>query len=503
MTGLNTRKLERNMSYKKNRMKKLLFSMLSLSLMMLFHQACATNKVAPINEKNSPAIEKTSPPYMKAPPQNTSRTDKVAPANEKKVPAINPAKNSSTYMKIPPLNTRRNFEIEVDDDFPKPRKYKRGTTVNVPVSRYYPRNKRSALYKVLKQAQILTAHVSFMGRDGIPYKQHSWNKGSDKANLKRGIDCSRAIWFAFTRAGVPYNSQNRYLTTADMWQKNSNMKRYFRRCSVNDLRLGDVLVYRRGNQAGHTVMVLDPKKKYAWGSHGWDKSGRKDTGVEVQKVVSRNGWRSWDKRSMELKACWRHKDFKKQSITPPPSPSQLGQYPETKQRRLSNADLEDKTRYALWIMRNEMFARYGYRFKNRELAKYFKDKFQATNTNSSASAIFYYQFSDLERSNATFIYQYERNRIKPTNSCNPSSDYDYAKRRLTYSDIAGKSEQKLRIMRNEIYARHGYIFGSYDLQTHFERKSWYCPKTTDDNDLYRNNFTQIERDNVNFIKSYE
>ncbi|EDN71464.1 protein containing caspase domain [Beggiatoa sp. PS] len=406
--------------------------------------------------------------------------------------------------------------FEVDDVFSKSRVYRKdqkGQTVNVPVSRYYPRNKRSALYKVLKQAQILTAHVSFMGRDGIRYKQHNWNAGSDRANLKRGIDCSRAIWFAFTRAGVPYNSKNRYLATDQMWRKDSKMKRYFRSCSItnlNHLRLGDVLVYRGGGK-GHTVMVLDPKpkKKYAWGSHGWDKSGRRDTGVEVQKVVSRNGWGSWDKGSMKLKACWRHKDFTKQPIISPSSLipiNKLGQYPETKKRWLSNADLKDKTRYALWIMRNEMFARYGYRFKNRELTDHFKGKFQSKNTDSSATTIFYSQFSDLERSNATFIYQYERNRIAENpKPCNLSSNYnyDYAKRRLTYPDIVGKSKQELRIMRNEIYARHGYIFGSYDLQTYFEKKSWYCPKTKNDTDLYHNSFTQIERDNVDFIKSYE
>ncbi len=53
--------------------------------------------------------------------------------------------------------------FDVDDDFPQSRRGTKGRTVNVPVSRYYPANIHSALYKVLKQAQILTeigrAHV--------------------------------------------------------------------------------------------------------------------------------------------------------------------------------------------------------------------------------------------------------------------------------------------------------------------------------------------------------
>jgi hypothetical protein len=400
--------------------------------------------------------------------------------------------------------------FDVDDDFPQSSRKSKGLTVNVPVSRYYPANARSALYKVLKQAQILTANVSFMGNDGVRYKQHSWNAGSDRANLKRGIDCSRVIWFAFTRAGISYNPQNRYLATSQMWKKNSDMRHYFRRCSVNDLRLGDVLVYRGGGK-GHTVMVLDPKKEWAWGSHGWDKSGRKDTGVEVQEVVSTNGWRSWDRRRMKLKACWRHKRFKKQPVTSLFTPSKMGQYPETRSLRLNAADLRDKTRYALWIMRNEMFARYGYHFKNRQLAAHFQRQSWYRRTHPNSSDIFNFHFSDKERSNVKFISQYEQNRItgnlKPvSNQPENTNRGDYPEistRRLTHAELAGKSKRELRMMRNEIYARHGYRFSKYDLQTHFEKKSWYKPTTTNGANLYKNHFTQIERENVKLIKQYE
>jgi hypothetical protein len=286
---------------------------------------------------------------------------------------------------LPSMGMAANL-FDVDDDFPQSTRKTKGLTVNVPVSRYYPTDTQSALYKVLKQAQILTANVSFMGSDGVPYKQHGWNAGSDRANLKRGIDCSRAIWFAFTRAGVPYNRQNRYLATSNMWRKKSGMKHYFRRCSVNDLRLGDVLVYRGGGK-GHTVMVLDPKKELAWGSHGWDKRRHKDTGVEVQKVVPA-GWRYWDKYRMQLKACWRHKDFTKSPIIQKRISNEHGLYPETRSRHLSNADLGDKTRYVLWMMRNEMFAHYGYRFKNGKLAAYFQQQSWYQPTRLSSDTIF-------------------------------------------------------------------------------------------------------------------
>jgi hypothetical protein len=265
-------------------------------------------------------------------------------------------------------------------------------------------------------------------------------------------------------------------------------------------------------------MVLDPKEKLAWGSHGWDKSNQKDTGVEVQKVLPTD-WRFWDKYSMKLKACWRHQDFTQSPVSQKVVPTELGQYPETHSQQLSGADLGEKTRYTLWIMRNEMFARYGYRFKNRELDAHFQRQFWYQPTHLDSDAIFYHQFSEIERSNLKLIYQYEQDRIagkikpvkKPPENLitldpSPEDDYDYpetATRRLTRADLAGKSKRELRIMRNEIFARYGYRFGKSDLRTHFERKSWYDPTTTDAAYLYNHRFTQIERDNVTFIRKFE
>ncbi|MGN1385559.1 MAG: YARHG domain-containing protein [Bacillus sp. (in: firmicutes)] len=76
----------------------------------------------------------------------------------------------------------------------------------------------------------------------------------------------------------------------------------------------------------------------------------------------------------------------------------------------------------------------------------------------------------------------------------PDSDYRY----LTYSDIAGLSKAELRIARNEIYARHGYIFKSEDLQDYFSSQAWYSPDPN-----YTDNLSAVEKANVEFIKEYE
>ncbi len=49
-------------------------------------------------------------------------------------------------------------------------------------------------------------------------------------------------------------------------------------------------------------------------------------------------------------------------------------------------------------------------------------------------------------------------------------------RYLTEEDVAGLGKDEIRIALNEIYARHGRIFQSEDLNAHFSSKSWYEPK---------------------------
>jgi hypothetical protein len=183
---------------------------------------------------------------------------------------------------------------------------------------YLPDDSDAALRKVLEVAHWLaTAAV----KDGIPYEQHAWNAPSDKQNLQEGIDCSRAIWFAFTRAGLPYNDDDEYLYTGRMVGAHSQMAEAFERCDDDpNLQLGDVLVYRDPSRdTGHTVMVIDPAKRIAWGSHGWDGNTRfglsADTGVEYQKIKYKQDWERWDRQTVVRRACWRHQLFVGQRLS--------------------------------------------------------------------------------------------------------------------------------------------------------------------------------------------
>ncbi len=58
--------------------------------------------------------------------------------------------------------------------------------------------------------------------------------------------------------------------------------------------------------------------------------------------------------------------------------------------------------------------------------------------------------------------------VQPENPGPSDKDIPFFMTRLvTDADLAGKSPWELRIMRNEIYARHGRGFNSTDLQEYF------------------------------------
>lgn len=70
---------------------------------------------------------------------------------------------------------------------------------------------------------------------------------------------------------------------------------------------------------------------------------------------------------------------------------------------------------------------------------------------------------------------------------------------LTLSDIQEMDEATLKLMRNEIFARYGYIFKSEELKAHFASQSWYKPVSAD----VTKQLTDIEKKNADLIKRQE
>lgn len=76
----------------------------------------------------------------------------------------------------------------------------------------------------------------------------------------------------------------------------------------------------------------------------------------------------------------------------------------------------------------------------------------------------------------------------------------FAQERLyTESELSDRCDRELYLMRNEIYARHGYVFSNEELQDYFGFQPWYVK--ADNNDAIVLN--KIEQSNVDLIKKIE
>jgi hypothetical protein len=81
-----------------------------------------------------------------------------------------------------------------------------------------------------------------------------------------------------------------------------------------------------------------------------------------------------------------------------------------------------------------------------------------------------------------------------------------SQRLIRPEELMSLSVGELELMRNEIYARHGWIFRRPDLRNYFESQPWYRARS--DNAYYSNRqveaeLTPIERRNLQIIISRE
>ncbi len=74
-----------------------------------------------------------------------------------------------------------------------------------------------------------------------------------------------------------------------------------------------------------------------------------------------------------------------------------------------------------------------------------------------------------------------------------------SERVISADDVAGSTIEDLRILRNSIFAKHGYIFKSNDLKKYFSQYSWYKARYSN----VDKKITSIERQNIALLKSME
>ena len=236
--------------------------------------------------------------------------------------------------------------------------------------------------------------------------------------------------------------------------------------------------------------------------------------------------------------------------------------PDGNTRLLTEAELWNYTRETLRYIRNELLARYGYAFEMEKFYDYFNAKpwyhaggYGTTNNPNKTSWTNISTVRNVERAmdklgttnpggiDITEIIAYQNscggfgNQIsygnyrgggsgktvaeassssnnsgsssqKPTaKPATPQPNYIYNTqyiipdsntRALTENELWAYSRETLRYIRNELLARHGYIFGSNKFGRYFKTKSWYHEGGYENAIL-----TSLEWQNVNLVKKVE
>jgi len=70
---------------------------------------------------------------------------------------------------------------------------------------------------------------------------------------------------------------------------------------------------------------------------------------------------------------------------------------------------------------------------------------------------------------------------------------------LTTEEVANMKKADLFVLRNAIYARHGYSFKNQQLRAYFDQQPWYIPISTD----IKSELTPIEKQNIALLMRYE
>ncbi|OQY59274.1 MAG: hypothetical protein B6245_07570 [Desulfobacteraceae bacterium 4572_88] len=326
--------------------------------------------------------------------------------------------------------------------------------------------------------------------------------GCDKSK----IDCSCLMQKSFGKAGIDIPRVSR---------EQANFHKG-RDVTLDNLQKGDLVFFRTPDwPIGHVGLVVSVKS----GRTRFIHSSSNNDGVQENNLEERK----WKGMFVKGKRLFETLERKKSTTRGLTSLYLVGEYPQASERTLKRSDLEGLTQWDLRIMINEIFARHGYEFnRSPKVQAYFNRQnwYQSFPKISQNSGIIYSNYlSDTEKENIESIKDFRRKQREEKASYIPQeekkediSQQDYlpgkypqaSQRRLTENDMAGLSTKELRIMRNEIFARHGFVFNSSDMKAYFESQDWYTPGSMADNKLiYEHYCSATEQENIAQIRKYE
>ena len=202
--------------------------------------------------------------------------------------------------------------------------------------------------------------------------------------------------------------------------------------------------------------------------------------------------------------------------------------PESSSSYMSEADTQNMTAQIACYARNEIYARNGAMFASQELQNYFNQQYWYCGT-CQAGEIGDDMLNEYERANVVLlesieeqlgwystdrdgysydpVYYYIGNySISYTDeyAVDPYASifYDSSSRYLSQEELAALSLQELCYARNEIFARHGMIFSSQELDNYFGQKEWYYGYIPSEEFSY-DQLNEFEIANVSLLEQQE
>ena len=151
---------------------------------------------------------------------------------------------------------------------------------------------------------------------------------------------------------------------------------------------------------------------------------------------------------------------------------------------LTEKMLDGATISELRIMRNEFEARHGKKFLTPGYRSFFEFQDWYRPAKDQSKIV----LNETEKKNVETILRVE-NRLRE----------EIAKKPKTADDFSGLFTEDLRLLRNEIYARHGRIFKTKLLNDYFSEQPWYKPDPNYSDSM----LTAIESENLKAIKEAE
>lgn len=195
----------------------------------------------------------------------------------------------------------------------------------------------------------------------------------------RGIDCSGLMFKSFESVGIMLPR-----TSGEQANLGEKIKK-------NNLERGDLLFFKVGSKINHVGLVTKSRGGETLFIHTSSSRGV---------MVSNLGDAYWKDRFTFGRRVWEDATIIRRRPGAPAIAMVPGSYPEASMRKLKRREVKRLTQREAELMQAEIWARNGYRFKDRELQRYFERQswyLQLTTTKRKARVK--RSFSDVEKKN--------------------------------------------------------------------------------------------------------